>query len=205
MIVKLKHLPNIVSALRIALMPAVLAAAMAGSRRWFVVLIAITLSTDALDGALARWLDAFSELGRKLDSIADYLTMIIGLIGIGLLWPEIVQRESTWIVTGLTAFFFVVIYGLARLGRAPCYHTWASKSLAVACALSLIPLLGGGSPVPFRVVIALQVIAALEEVAIVMLVPWHVGQVSNLWHALRIRRAGGARPPLEARPQTEKT
>lgn len=189
-----KHWPNIVSALRIALMPAVLAAAMAGSRPWFVVLIVIALTTDALDGALARWLDAFSELGRKLDSAADYLTLIVGLAGIALLWPDILHRELTWIVSGLIAFFTVVVYGFIRLGRAPCYHTWATKALAVACALSLIPLLGGGSPVPFRVVIVLQVLAALEEVAIVMIVPWHVGQVATLWHARRIRRAGMAPP-----------
>jgi phosphatidylglycerophosphate synthase len=189
-----KHWPNIVSVLRIALMPAVLAAAIAGSRSWFVVLIVITLSTDALDGMLARWLDAYSELGRKLDSVADYLTMIIGLAGITLLWPEVVHRELLWIVTGLVAFFIVVVYGFVRLGRAPCYHTWASKALAVACALSLIPLLSGGSPLPFRVVIVLQVLAALEEVVIVMLVPWHVGQVATVWHARQIRHRHLASP-----------
>lgn len=200
-----KHWPNIVSATRIALMPAVLGAALAGSRPWFVVLIVITLSTDALDGMLARWLDAYSELGRKLDSIADYLTMIIGLTGITLLWPEVVHRELMWIVTGLIAFFTVVVYGFVRLGRAPCYHTWASKALAVACALSLIPLLGGGSPVPFRAVIVLQVFAALEEVAIVMLLPWHVGQVATIWHARRIRHrdrtSQAPGQPADASPQ----
>lgn len=200
-----KHWPNVVSAVRIALIPGVLAAAAAGSRRWFVVLLVITLSTDALDGALARWLDAYSELGRKLDSIADYLMMITGLIGIRLLWPEIFQRELVWVCAGLTAFFSVVIYGFVRLGRVPCYHTWASKALAVACALSLIPLLSGGTPLPFRAVIVLEGIAALEEVAIAMLVPWHEGQMPTLWHALRLRRTRLAGGKIGDRPAAAST
>jgi phosphatidylglycerophosphate synthase len=169
-------------------MPAVLTSAMAGSRRWFIVLLVASLATDALDGFLARRLNAFTELGRKLDSFADYLTMITGLAGIAMLWPEIVHRELPWVAAGLAAFFAVVIYGFVRLGRAPCYHTWASKIGAVACALSLIPLLAGKTAVPFHIVIVLQVLAGLEEMLIALLIPGHVGEMASVWHAWRLRR-----------------
>src|SRR6185503_15245372 len=115
--------------------------ALVGSRLAFSILIATSLLTDALDGFLARRLNAFSEFGRKLDSAADYLTMVTGLAGIALLWPEIVKRELPWVVSGLAAFFAVIVYGFIRLGRAPCYHTWAAKAGAITCALALIPLL----------------------------------------------------------------
>src|SRR3954469_7681948 len=111
--------PNLLSGTRIALMPAVLTVAMAGSRLWFCVLVAASLLTDAFDGFLARRFNAFSEFGRKLDSMADYLTMITGLAGIALLWPHIVHRELPWIGAGLAAFFAVIVYGFIRLGRAP--------------------------------------------------------------------------------------
>ena len=181
--------PNVLSGTRIALMPAVLSTAMAGSRRWFIVLLMTALLTDALDGYLARRLNAFSEFGRKLDSAADYLTMITGIAGIALLWPDIMHRELAWVVSGLVAFFAVIVYGLVRLGRAPCYHTWASKTLAVACAFSLIPLLAEWTALPFRVAMALLVLGGAEELAIAMLVPWHVGEVPTVWHALRLRAA----------------
>lgn len=186
------QLPNLVSAARIALMPAVLTAAMAGSRRWFVVLLGASLLTDALDGFLARKLNAFSDFGRKLDSVADYITLFIGLGGIALLWPDIVHRELPWIGAGLVAFFAAVVYGLVRLGRAPCYHTWAAKAGAVACALSLVPLLAEWTAVPFHVVIVLQVLSGAEEVAIAILVPWHVGEIRTVWHAWRLRRESTA-------------
>ena len=79
-----KKLPNFISGLRLALMPAVLMSAIAGSRLWFVVLLAASLVTDAFDGFLARRLKAESEFGRKLDSAADYLTLLTGIAGIAL-------------------------------------------------------------------------------------------------------------------------
>jgi phosphatidylglycerophosphate synthase len=91
--------PNLLSALRIALMPAVLLTAVGGSKPWFVGLLVAALLTDAFDGFLARRLHAESELGRKLDSFADYLVMITGIAGIALLWPDIMRRELPWVAT----------------------------------------------------------------------------------------------------------
>jgi phosphatidylglycerophosphate synthase len=193
--------PNVLSGTRIALMPAVLTAALGESRPWFIGLLMVALATDAVDGFLARKLNAYSDFGRKLDSAADYLTMIVGLAGIALLWPDIMHRELGWVASGLAAFFAVVVYGFARLGRAPCYHTWGAKLGAVACALSLIPLLGGGSALPFHLAITLQMVAGLEEMTIALLVPSHVGEIATVWHALRLRRESMAllTPPRSSR------
>ena len=182
-------------------MPAVLTAAMAGSKLWFVALLATSLATDALDGFLARRLNAFSDFGRKLDSAADYLVVLTAIAGIALLWPDIVRRELVWIASGLAAFFAVIVYGLVRLGRPPCYHTWAAKCATAGTALSLIPLLAGWSTLPFHAAVSLQIVAALEEMAITLLVPSHVGDVATVWHAWRQRRDSMAllRPARRAR------
>lgn len=186
---KRKHWPNILSATRLALMPAVLAAAMADSRSAFAVLLGSALMTDVLDGYLARKLKAFSDFGRKLDSAADYVTMITGIIGMALLWPGPFERELPWIIAGLGAFFGVVAYGLVRLGRAPCYHTWLAKAGGAACALSMIPLLTEYSSLPFHLAIGLQICAGLDEMMISLLLPRQVGEVSSTWHAWKLRQA----------------
>lgn len=183
-----KRWPNLLSGARIALMPAVLLAAMSGSRQWFLILVTTSLATDALDGFLARRLNAFSDFGRKLDSAADYLTMMTGLAGIALLWPDIVRRELPWIVAGLAAFFGVIVFGFVRLGHPPCYHTWMAKAGVAGCALSMIPLLTEWSAVPFHVMVLVQIAAAIEEVIISLLIPGHVGEMATVWHALRVRR-----------------
>lgn len=196
--------PNILSATRLALMPAVLTTAIAGSRTSFVVLIAIALLTDALDGYLARLLNAYSDFGRKLDSLADYVTLFVGLAGLGLLWPEVVRRELPWIAVLVSAFFAVVIYGLLRLGRAPFYHTWSSKITVVACVASLVPLLAGWTAVPFHVVAVVQVLVAVEEIAIAVIVPSHDGEMPSVWHAWRARRESMALlTPLRRRAKSK--
>jgi len=195
-----RHWPNLISATRLALMPAVLGAAVARERELFVGLIAFSLLTDAVDGYLARRLGAESEFGRKLDSAADYVTLFTGTTGIALLWPEVVRRELPWILTGVAAFLAVIVLGLIRLGRAPCYHTWASKVGAVLCPLTLIPLLNEGPAWPFRTVILWLVVTGIEEVAILLLLPGHVGEMPTLWHAWRRRRAGtGGHIALDSR------
>ena len=181
-------LPNLLSAVRILLMPTALMAAFAGSKPWFAVVLVVALATDAIDGMIARWLHAESDFGRKLDSAADYLTLMGGLAGIALLWPDIMRRELPLVATGLTMFFAVIVYGLLRLGRAPCYHTWIAKVAAVGCALSLVPLLGEWSEVPFHWSMALQILGGVEELLMILLIPWHQGEVPTLWHALKLRR-----------------
>ena len=197
--VNAKILPNLLSGTRIALMPACLMAAIAGSRRLFVIVLAVSLVTDALDGFLARRLNAYSDLGRKLDSAADYVTLLTGCAGIALLWPDIMHRELPWVITGLCAFFAVLVFGFARFGRPLGYHTWATKVLALAMTLSLIPLLADRTARPFHVLVVLQVVASLEQVAIAIVVPQHRGEMRTLWHAWRLRRRGGNDAPQPGR------
>jgi phosphatidylglycerophosphate synthase len=197
-------LPNLLSAARILLMPTALVAALAESKTWFVALIGVALSTDALDGFLARRLHAETDFGRKLDSAADYLTLLLGLAGIALLWPAIMHRELPWVAAGLTMFFAVIVHGFLRLGRAPCYHTWVAKVAAVACALSLVPLLAGWSPVPFHLAMMLQIAGGVEELAITRVAPRQAREVPTFWHALKLRRrAARAEAPATDPAATE--
>lgn len=181
--------PNLVTSVRVALAPALLGAGVAGERVWFGALLASALATDAADGYLARRLDAYSEFGRKLDSIADYLVLFSGLAGIWLLWPDVVRREWAWFAGVMASFFGAMLISFLRLGRVPCYHSWLSKATVAACVVALVPLLAGWTPVPARVVAAFQILVGVEEVVIAFLVPRHVGEMPSVWHAWRLRRS----------------
>jgi len=187
----MKHLPNILSALRLGLAPVlVLVAATAQSRPWFLGLLGTALLTDALDGFLARRLHAQTELGRKLDSWADYATMIAVVAGLMLLWPEVVRREWLWFVAGVAGFFIGVVYSLVRWRQLLGYHTWLAKALAVAFPVALFSLIEGWSAVPFRVMAGLQLLGAFEELAISLLLPGYSGEMPTVFHAVRRRRDG---------------
>jgi phosphatidylglycerophosphate synthase len=186
----LKKLPNLLSLLRLALLtPAMVAVAWAGgSRPWFLALFAAALLTDALDGFLARRLGAQSDLGRKLDSWGDYTMTAAAAAGVWRLWPEVMREEWPWFVTTLVGCFAIVAYGLVRWGRVLGYHTWLAKAMAVVLPLAVVVLLAGWSAGPFHAAVVLQVLCAMEELAIALALPGFSGEMPGLWHALRRRR-----------------
>jgi phosphatidylglycerophosphate synthase len=190
-----KQLPNIISLIRLAgTSPLLVGAMIAGSRPWFFGLLCVAWFTDALDGWLARRLHAESEVGRMLDSWADYVTAALCVAGLAWLWPEIMAREWLWFAAGVTGYFAIVVHGLVRYGRPPGFHTWAAKGLAVALPVAIVSLITNWSAIPFHVVVVLQAFATLEEVAILLLLPGYSGAMPSAWHAWRRRRAAEPGP-----------
>ena len=90
--------PNLLTLLRICLAPFLVAAILEG--RWelsFVLFIAAGL-TDALDGALARWLKQRSILGHYLDPVADKL--LLSTIFLVLMHEKLIPTTVTVLVFG---------------------------------------------------------------------------------------------------------
>jgi cardiolipin synthase len=73
--------PNLLSFARIALIPLFCwLAANEETRLWGIALFAIVVSTDWVDGYVARRTGQVSELGRILDPVADRLAIAAGLL-----------------------------------------------------------------------------------------------------------------------------
>jgi len=189
-----RRLPNLLSALRLALAPVmVIEAAAGGSRTWFFILFGTALVTDAFDGFLARRFHAVTDLGRRLDSWGDYVMTAAAVTGIWLLWPEVVRREWPWFVTTVMGCFAIVIYGLLRWRRVLGYHTVLAKAMVFVLPLAVIVLLAGRSAAPFHAAVFLQVLCGLEEMAIALLLPGYSGEMPSVWHAWHRRRAQAGR------------
>jgi cardiolipin synthase len=71
----LRHLPNLITALRIALTPVIVWQLAAGHFLRGLVLFAVAGFTDVLDGWLARSFQCSSRAGAYLDPIADKLLL----------------------------------------------------------------------------------------------------------------------------------
>ena len=73
--------PNILSFARIATIPLFCwLAANEGTRVWGILLFAVVVSTDWVDGYVARRTGQVTELGRILDPVADRLAIAAGLL-----------------------------------------------------------------------------------------------------------------------------
>ena len=73
--------PNLLSFARIASIPIFSwLSANEGTRLWGILLFAVVVSTDWVDGYVARRTGQVSELGRILDPVADRLAIAAGLL-----------------------------------------------------------------------------------------------------------------------------
>lgn len=99
-----RHVPNILTLGRIALVPLLVLALYGSSHTadWIALTIFIVASvTDALDGHMARRLQSHSQLGQMLDPIADKL----------LVAAAIVMLVSEGTIDGLTLIPALIILG----------------------------------------------------------------------------------------------
>jgi cardiolipin synthase len=75
--------PNLISALRIATIPVFWALIVdADTTAWGIVLFALVVATDWVDGMIARRTGQVSELGKVLDPVADRVAIAAGLIAL---------------------------------------------------------------------------------------------------------------------------
>jgi CDP-diacylglycerol--glycerol-3-phosphate 3-phosphatidyltransferase len=94
-----RNLPNLLTFLRILMIPAVLVLLERGSPRhcfWAGVVYALAAITDMLDGWLARRQGLVSVLGKFLDPLADKL-----LVAAVLVWLVSMGRVAAWTVVVL--------------------------------------------------------------------------------------------------------
>jgi cardiolipin synthase (CMP-forming) len=76
-------IPNVISFFRIALIPVFYALIVdPDTTFWGLVLFVVVVSTDWIDGAIARATGQVSELGKVLDPVADRLAIAAGLIAL---------------------------------------------------------------------------------------------------------------------------
>ena len=76
-------IPNVISFLRIALIPVFVALIVdPDTRRAGLVVFVVVVATDWVDGALARATGQVSDLGKVLDPVADRLAIAAGLIAL---------------------------------------------------------------------------------------------------------------------------
>ncbi|MCF8535450.1 MAG: CDP-diacylglycerol--glycerol-3-phosphate 3-phosphatidyltransferase [Rhodoluna sp.] len=113
------NLPNSITLLRILLVPVFITLLFAspeksGVERWVATAIfVIAISTDGIDGAIARKRNLITNLGKLLDPIADKALIGGALVSLSIL------GELSWFITGAILFreFAITIYRLVVAKR----------------------------------------------------------------------------------------
>ncbi|MDH5357587.1 MAG: CDP-alcohol phosphatidyltransferase family protein [Gammaproteobacteria bacterium] len=178
-------LPNLLSCFRFVSSPVLLWLAWHGYQETFLILLAVTLLTDMLDGFFARMLNQQSELGALLDSQGDLVIYTTIAASVWWLWPDIVQRELSYVVIAIISYLLPVIVGFIKFGALTSYHTWLVKFAAISMGLAFFLLFVFDISEPFRIAVFICLLAAIEEIIITFYLSELRSNIRSLWHAIK--------------------
>jgi len=178
------------SLVRIACTPVLLLLAVAGQERAFTWVLIPALLTDAVDGWIARGFGLQSRLGARLDSLGDALVWCAALAGL-LAFQRDVLAAHRWLIGAVIACWALEsALALLRYRRLSSFHTLLSKLAGVLLTVYVAVLFVIGQFDWLLVVAATaNVLASLEEIWLLRLLPQWRTDVKGVWWVQRERRA----------------
>ncbi len=122
-------IPNIISLLRLLMIPFILYFYIKGYLWVSVLLVALSGLTDAVDGYIARHFNQITPLGKVLDPLADKLTQIALGICLVTKFPVVVPL----VIVLITKEALMLIWGLRLLkaGLPPFSALWWGKASTI--------------------------------------------------------------------------
>ena len=187
----LRHVPNVLSGARALAVPVLLVLAFEEQRVAFTWVLIPALLSDVFDGWIARAFGLESKLGATLDSVADSLMLFVSVYGVWVFHPEVI-REHAWLCgTAVGLWALEDVLALARYGRLSSFHTYLSKIVANLLGFFIGWLfLFGFEPWMLYLAAGTSIVASLEELALLRVLPKWRADVRGLWWVLRERRDG---------------
>lgn len=184
-----RHLPNIVSAARIAAAPLLIYCAAHGNQAAFTWILVPALLSDIVDGLLARALQLQSKLGALLDSIGDQLLLFTSIYGLWVFHREVITEYQAWCYAMVGAWLLEALAAFARYGRLSSFHTYVSKMAGYLLGIFVgVLFVFGFYPWLLYVAVATSVIGNLEELVLLRLLPEWRADVRGTYWVLREQR-----------------
>jgi len=121
------NIPNILSLYRLLSFPYLLYLALTEQQHLFVILFVINLVTDILDGFIARTFNMKTEIGAKLDSIADIGSFLLAFVGIFSFKYDDFKPHLLSFGFFIGLFVFSNILSIIKFKKTPSLHLYSWK------------------------------------------------------------------------------
>lgn len=185
----MRHLPWLLVLSRFALAPVVVGLALADARGAIVGCMGFALVGDVADGRIARRLGVATNRLRQADSLADLAFWLAALAAAWQMETAALSRHAGWILLLLGLEAAIHASSWLRFRRGPANHARSAKLWGIVLCASLIAIVGWGVlGVLFALAIAVGLVAQLEGLAIVWLLPAWGRDVPSFRSALEARR-----------------
>jgi CDP-diacylglycerol--glycerol-3-phosphate 3-phosphatidyltransferase len=181
--------PGLLSLYRLAAAPLIIALALSEERTLFIVFLCVSFVTDVIDGPIARARNQCTQVGARLDSIADLSTYIAALVGVFHFEYNAVKEDL------LVFYIFIsilIIYGLisfVKFGCAPAFHLYSFKVNTLLQAILIFYLLVFDFNKAFYyLTMGFGIIAGLEAIMTVLVVDKPISDAKSLYWVLQEKR-----------------
>jgi phosphatidylglycerophosphate synthase len=160
----LKTIPNLLTALRLLLLPVLWGLALL---KWPVPLaigMIISFLTDTLDGFIARRFNVTSAFGSKFDSLADNLLIPSTVIWLVILKPEVLIDHPILCAVAVAAYGSSLLVGWIKFRRFANLHLYSKKTAGVLSYAFIVHALLAGryNAWLFYIAISLFILASVE-------------------------------------------
>lgn len=181
-----KIVPNLLTALRLLLLPILWGFALL---KWPVPLgigMAFSFLTDTLDGFVARRFNVISAFGSKFDSLADNLLIPSALIWLAMLRPEVFSDHPVLCAIAIVTYGSSLLVGWIKFRRFANLHLYSKKTAGVLLYLFIVHafLTGQYSAWLFYVAVGLFILASTEGLLLQLTqahVDEHMGSLALAW------------------------
>jgi CDP-diacylglycerol--glycerol-3-phosphate 3-phosphatidyltransferase len=122
------NVPNLISLYRLLAFPVILFMALTNRESTYVVLLCISLVSDAIDGSIARRFNLQTKFGAALDNLADICTYAMAVLGLFVFkWSEIEPHALVlYIFFGLFILSYIIAF--VRFRKIPGLHLYSAVS-----------------------------------------------------------------------------
>ncbi len=180
------NVPNALSVYRILALPFIIYAMATGNKSLFIALLAVNLITDILDGLIARAFHLQTELGARLDSLADIGTYVMAFTGMIVLERAFVTAYRVEFIVLIVLWILPQLVSLFRFRRFPSFHLWSYKATGYIQGIFIFTffLFGFNKPY-FYFMLIVSCLAYLEELLLVVLLPNLRSNLKSIFFVLR--------------------
>src|SRR5690606_6242406 len=180
------NVPNALSAYRILALPFIIYVIVSADKNLFIILLSINLITAIPAGLIARLFKLQTELGARLDSLADIGTYIMAFTGMIVLEQDFMQEYKVEFMFLIGLWLLPQLLALLRFRRFPSFHLWSNKATGYVQGIFIFTFFVFGFWEPyFYFMLVFSCLAYLEELILVLLLPQLRSNLKSIYFVLR--------------------
>ena len=184
-----ENTPNAISLARLLATPILLAAVIRGHAEMFKWLLLACMLSDIIDGLIARLFHLRSQFGAKLDSAADMLVAFISIAALFVFQSAFIAAHFWELSIVVLLYAAEILAALLRYGKISSFHTIVNRIAAYSQGIFVMSLfLWGYRGWLFHSMIAVTIMASLEEFLLLGVLPEWRSDVRGLYWVLADRR-----------------